>query len=468
MKPVPVLAALVSLIISGAQVAPSAPTPLSDVPGAVTLKTNGGWCWYQGPRTIVTKNGQLVFTTIAGDSFGGYEAGDLWATAWDLNANQVSHFELHDQFHRDDHDVAGLLERPDGRILAIYGKHGGDQLQRSRITTRPADISAWSEEAQFDAGERYTYSNVFQLSQENNRIYNFSRTRGRNPNSSLSEDGGKTWRYGWRLLSWEKTDYADDPRYTGIDGSRPYLRYASDGADTIHFVTTDDHPRAYDNSIYHGFYCNGKLHDSGGKILGEPGSDGTSPLKPNSFTELFKGGPDRVAWTVDLELDKNDHPYTAFSVQIDGAVGRGQRDPRFGQDHRYYYARWNGNAWQVNEMAYGGTSLYTRESDYTGLVALDPQDPNFVVIATNAHPKRGTPLISKADGKRHWELYRGRTRNRGKSWRWTAITSNSTVDNLRPNIPSWDSAQRVILWARGDLATYQDYRLDITGILENR
>ncbi len=438
---------------------------MTDVPGALTLKTNGGWCWYQGPRAIVTRDGQLVFTSISGTDSAGSDAGDLWATAWDPRAGLVVQAELHDRFQADDHDVAGLLERPDGRILAVYGKHGSDHLQRWRITTRPGDISDWSKEGQFDTGARYTYSNVFRLSHEHGRIYNFSRTRGYNPNCTISDDEGRTWQYGFRLLSWDRASLPGDPRYTGSDGGRPYLRYASNGVDTIHFVATDDHPRAYDNSIYHGFYRGGKLHDSAGVVVGQPGVDGTSQLAPRSFTEVFEGTADRVAWTTDLELDQQGRPYTAFSVQVDGAAGRGTHDPRFGQDHRYYYARWDGNTWHVHEMAFAGTCLYTRESDYTGLVALDPQDPGHVVISTNADPQTGEPLISRADGRRHWELYRGRTQDGGRSWQWTPITSDSSVDNLRPVIPRSNGRQQYLLWARGTLTSYTDYRLDIIGLM---
>ena len=96
-----------------------------------------------------------------------------------------------------------------------------------------------------------------------NRIYNFHRSRrdgtpGNNPNYMLSEDGGKTFRYGGRLLFW--TPAAGDPKFTGIDGGRPYLKYASNNVDTIHFVATEDHPRAYDNSIYHGYIKGGEVH----------------------------------------------------------------------------------------------------------------------------------------------------------------------------------------------------------------
>lgn len=453
---------------ASSSVAGAEPATVSDLPGAVILKRNGGWCWYQGPRAIVTSHEQLVLTSIAGDAGDESDAGDLWATTWDLKSNQLTHFELHDRFQRDDHNVAALLERSDGRILAVYGKHGADRLQRWRITARPHDTSQWSMEQQYDVGANYTYSNLMQLSAENDRIYNFSRSRGYNPNCTFSDDGGITWRDGWRLLRWNRNDLANDVRFTGVDGGRPYVRYSTDNQSRIHFVTTDDHPRAYDNSIYHGFYEAGKLHDSRGSVVGNPGREGASPLPPRSFTELFRGDQDHVAWTMDLELDQQGYPYTLFSVQTDGAPGRGRRDPRYGKDHRYYYGRWNGDRWLVSEIAYAGTSLYTQESDYTGLGALDPHDPNQVVISTNANPRTGEPLISKADGQRHWELFRGTTRDDGRTWSWSPITSDSTADNLRPNIPAWSGSQRLTLWTRGTLRSYTDYRLDVIALRDNR
>lgn len=433
------------------------------------LKSNGGWCWYQDPRAIVIRDGTVVFNTIAGTNTDEYQAGDLWATSWNPTSGKITHFELHDRFESDDHAVAALLERPDGRLLAVYGKHGTDRLQRWRITEKPGDITAWSAEQTLDAGDTYSYSNIFRLSAENGRTYNFSRSRGYNPNCTISEDDGQSWAYGWRLFSWTKVDLENNPRFTGIDGCRPYVRYVSNGKDTIHFTTTEDHPRAYDNSIYHGFYRAGKLHDSTGKVVGDPGTDGTSPLKPTSFTEVFRGGPDKVAWTTDIELDSSGHPYTAFSVQVDGAGDRTKRDSaRNSIDHRYYYARFDGTRWNTHQMAFAGTRLYPDEDDYTGLVALDPQDPDTAVISTNADPATGTPLISKTDLKRHWELFRGKTTDGGITWTWSPLTRDSTMDQLRPIIPSNPGGDRIILWSRGTLKSYMDYQLDVCGMVEKR
>jgi hypothetical protein len=89
------------------------------------------------------------------------------------------------------------------------------------------------------------------------------------------------------------------------------------------------------------------------------------------------------------------------------------------------------------------------EEDYTGLAALDPNNPDVVYVSTDADPVTGTPLVSRADGQRHHELYRGTTRDAGTTWTWEPITANSTADNLRPIVPRWKDARTVLVWMRG-------------------
>jgi anaerobic selenocysteine-containing dehydrogenase len=49
----------------------------------------------------------------------------------------------------------------------------------------------------------------------------------------------------------------------------------------------------------------------------------------------------------------------------------------------------------------------------------------------------------------HRELYRGTTRDAGKTWTWEPITANSTADNLRPLVPKWKDARTALVWMRG-------------------
>jgi hypothetical protein len=267
-----------------------------------------------------------------------------------------------------------------------------------------------------------------------------------------------------------REDFENDPKFTGTDGTRPYVKYASNGRDEIHFITTEDHPRAYDNSLWHGIINvsaeGARITHSDGTVIGPLSTDRTSEVKPTDLTPVFVGDADNVAWTVDLELDDRGWPYAAFSIQHgDGDVRTERRVG--GEDMRYGYARWDGERWQTFEIAHAGTALYAGEDDYTGLIALDPNDPDVVFISTDANPVTGEPLISEADGERHYEIYRGETTDGGVTWEWSALTENSPADNLRPLVPSWEDGT-IVSWLRGTLTTYMDYDTEVVGMVFRR
>jgi hypothetical protein len=346
---------------------------------------------------------------------------------------------LHRHFEQDDHDGPALLPLPDGRLLAMYTKHGMERRIYYRFS-KPHDPLVWSEPYQFETpgtdaaarrGDNVTYSNLFRL--PSGRLLNFFRGVRHDPNYMYSDDGGRSWRYGGHILR-------------GRGGYSPYLKYAFDGRGTIYFVVTDDHPRNFDNSIYAGFVRDGNIHLSDGTKRAKLSDSTGVDLSAWDMTQVFRGDSDNVGWVIDLELDAQQRPYVVFSVQKDGrGLPRGQG----GFDHRFHYGRWDGSAWRVHEIAYAGTRLYPGEDDYTGLAALDPDDPDVVYISTDADPVTGAPLVSGADGRRHRELYRGVTRDAGATWKWEPLTANSTADNLRPIVPKWADPRTALVWMRG-------------------
>jgi hypothetical protein len=437
MIPVP-WAALLWLAAGG-----SAELPPDYVAGAlVRLNDNGAWSWFMDERAIVAEGRLIVGSVRAVGRFrDAHEPdwGNVEVAVHDLASGQTQSTVLHRHFEQDDHDGPALLLLPDGRYLATYTKHGVERRIYTRFS-QPHDPLSWGPALETETpgtpaetfrGDNVTYTNLFPLA--SGRLYNFIRAFGHDPNYLVSDDWGKTWRFGGRLLR-------------GRDGYSPYLKYAFDGVDTIHFVVTDDHPRNFDNSVYHGFIRGGRVHLSDGSDRG-PLNEGTAaPLAAWDFTRLFQGTPDAVGWVVDLELDAQRRPCAVFSVQRDGrGLPRGQG----GQDHRYHYGCWDGSAWRVHEIAYAGTRLYPGEDDYTGLAALDPQDPAVVYISTDADPVSGAPLVSRADGQRHHELFRGTTGDGGATWSWEPITANSSADNLRPLVPKWKDPRTALVWMRG-------------------
>lgn len=300
-------------------------------------------------------------------------------------------------------------------------------------------------------GSEITYSNVYRLTEENGRIYNFFRGLDASfkPSWVFSNDDGTSWQTGGIVI-----DVPSTQRH------RPYVRYASNGVDAIHLLYTEGHPRVYDNSLYHVVYLDGMLRTSTGSPVRSL-SEGLST--PEEGTRIFAGDPDHVAWCNDLELDGDGRPVALYSVQV-GDAGLPSREG--GQDLRYRYARFDGESWHDFPLAFAGQRLYAGEDDYAGLGAIDPVDPSIVYISTNADPVTGEPLIRVTDGRRHYEIYRGVTDSGGAAWTWQAVTAHSSDDNLRPTVTAGFDGTRVLLWLRGTYRTYTDYELEVVALFD--
>ncbi len=408
----------------------------------ILFRKNGGWCWFQDERAII-HNGVLIFGSVATpQGFNGEErAGNIEVTAFDLESKtHLGTAVVHENLEADDHNAPALLLLEDERLLAVYAKHGVDSQMRYRITKKQGDYLNWQQEQTVMRDAGVTYSNLLYLSQENDgngRSYNFYRGEYWNPNFVISDDQGKTWRYGGRLIA--------------FDG-RPYVKYISDGVSKIHFITTEHHPRDFNNSIYHAYIQNGKLFTSDASFIKNLSG---GPLHPTEGTKIFAGDSANVAWTIDIHLDAQGHPYIAYMVQKN-------RDP---SNMMYRYARWDGDRWNDQFLSLAGTALYPPEAHYTGLVALDPGNPNIVYISTDVNPVTGTELISRADNKRHYEIFKGTSENNGQDWAWEMLTRDSDADNLRPIMPINNSRYNVLLWLNGTYQSYVKFNLDVVGII---
>ena len=427
-----------SVILSLGLLLPAADPAATD--DLIVFHDRGAWCWFQDERVIVDR-GRLLLGVVAGGPKGDARCGNIELGIYDFAAGKSSVVELHPALEQDDHDAPALLVRSDGRYLAVYTKHAADNLIRYRISTHPGDPSSWQPERTFARpGARVTYSNLFRLANENGgkgRIYDFYRGENWNPNFLVSDDDGETWVYGGRLI---------------LHKGRPYVKYAGNGLDEIHFVFGEGHPNEFapGTSLYHAYYKNGSLYRSDGTPIGKL-SDG--PITPDQATKIFAGDPANMAWACDLHLDQNGRPFLAYSVTKD----------REGSDHRYRYARWDGNRWQDHEIALAGSRLYAAEVHYTGNVSLNPQNPDELYISTNVDPTGGQPLLSNVDGRRHWEIFQGFTHDSGATWTWKPVTANSTADNLRPIVPIGDPRHTPLLWLRGSYATFNSWNLQVVG-----
>ena len=264
---------------------------------------------------------------------------------------------------------------------------------------------------------------------------------------SASTNIGSSWSYGGKLLT------------IGTGGTRPYVKYWSD-SNRIHLITTDGHPRDVENNIYYGYVHDGVLYRSNGSVA-DPNILDSSGFQPNNLTTIFATGtayqlPGETTpttmhdgWTIDIASDSAGLPYVVFQARANNSPA----------DHRFFYGRYDGpsGTWNVHEIAKAGGFLYSAEGDYTGLAALDPNDPNRLFISSTIDPRTQVAMP-------HYEIFEGRTTNGGANWTWDPITFNSTGDNLRPIVPKWDDDHTALLWMRGTYSAYTDWNLDIVGV----
>ena len=419
------------------------------------IAADGGWTWFNDERSIVLNNGNILSGYVRSD---GRIAVTNYAPGSGARYESILSGEGAVEF--DDHNNPSLTRLPDGRVLAVYSRHGTDPHYFWRIsrTADPRGTDDWSEQRVRAVGARNTYANTFRLSAENDLIYNFHRALNFNPTLSLSRDLGQSWSEPMHFIN------------AGTGQQRPYTRFVSNHRDRIDLIYTDAHPRNLNNSIYHLFYRAGAFRRSDGSTLRtlqnlpiahDTGERGTmvyayseEPWRPGvGADDWIPGGR---GWTWDIAYGPNENPVTAFQVRRGEVGGGGWENDRI----YYYYARWTGTEWRKHFIAQAGRPLYEAERDYGGGMTLDPQNPNVVYLSSNALRPFDLSSIDEVPlnpGGRY-ELYRGETRDGGRSFRWTELTPNATEENLRPHAIENPGGETVLVWFRGTYTTYRNYR----------
>jgi hypothetical protein len=337
-------------------------------------------------------------------------------------------------------------------------------VYRTSNNTNPVASAGWNAELSIpNSGDSMTYANPFQLSAEGGKVFNFCRNLNYNPTVYTSTDGGTNWSSPQILIQ------------TGTGGTiRPYVKYCSDYTNRIDFIYTDGHPRDVANSLYHLYYQGGAFYKTDGTfvknysalpILHDSGERG-SVIYQYSDTDTSDPTdhiPTGRAWSWEIASQSNGAPVCVFTVQRDKITG-----PTQGTDDRiyYYYARWTGTAWQKRFIAQAGRPLYAAENDYAGGICIDPQQPNVIYISSNAqNPFNLTDTTNVAlSASQRYELWRGVTPDGGLTFSWTAITSNSSADNLRPYVPRRFGGEPCVLWFRGTYSSYTSYSCSIVGL----
>jgi hypothetical protein len=415
----------------------------------VTFNDNGAWSWFQDERALVDRERDLLLVASipSGDGPGSAgRRGGVEVVSYDLSTREKKRHVL-DHVGDDERNAPAILLRPDGRYLVMYANNNADKLSRYRVSKEPHDPGEWTKRQTFDwsavgCDSNVTYANLVYLAAED-RTYNFARACFKSPNLLVSEDRGETWSYGGLLLTGKRKARVN-----------AYVKLSSNGIDRIDFVATERHPSDFETSLYHGYIEGGQLYRTDGSMVDDDLFDEESP-EPSAFTPVFKTGSEvsgvklTHAWPADFHANASGL-HAVLTARVNGNA----------EDHRFVYATLENGEWRLSLLAKAGGPLIKGEKDYTGLAAIDPDRPGEVYVSTPIDPRSG-------EATAHYELYKGVTRDAGKSWAWSAVTTGSTMDNVRPIVPAWGEGTAVI-WMRGRLSGPQAYRTSVVGIIERR
>lgn len=413
MKQVPVFHALIFSLLLITQNTFSQQPAISGS-NYTTFTDDGAWCWFSDPRAVFykDKHERSYVGTVSSQ-------GDIKVGYYDHTLGNTNETVVKARFQADDHVNPSLLFLPDGRLMIFYTGHNGGFYYTK--TLRSEDITEWEEVKTTDLGNMLSYTNPVLLSEENNRLYVFSRGGyDWKPSFIYSDDLGETW--------------SKPQTIVGIPGApasnRPYTKVQSDGKSTIWFAITDGHPRDEPlNSIYVFYYKEGAFYQTDGTQLATMEE---LPFDQNLINMAYNGTATKTrSWIWDLALDEQGFPRITYT--------RLKEETK----HQYYYAAWNGKAWQHSFISNAGQDFprkelqkeeANREPHYSGGIILDGESAGVVYYSKPVRDR--------------FEIFRAELNPDDKKWNETAITQNSVLDNVRPfvvrNSPS--SIQPRLFW----------------------
>lgn len=375
----------------------------------------GGWTWFTDPRAV-HYNGTTYYGYLKGTN------GDVIIRSYEHATNTLSsETVLHAALETDDHDDPAVFIRPsDGKIRVWYSAHLAANYY-TRLSTNAEDISAFGSETNLDSTfglTQYTYANPIYLSNSDgagDALYHFFRNH---------TAGIPSWYYAASAnegTTWDAIVELHTLTYSRLEG---------DGVGAVHCVASD-HPAGGNTKIYHLYRESAAWRQSDGTSMG------ATPFDAADMTVVYDGGAKKT-WIHDIALDGSGDPVVVF-VKFESDT-----------DHRYWYGRWTGSAWDTNEIVAAGGPIPTDsvganplETYYSGGIVLDHEDPTIAYASVGL----GSDL---------WEIRRYVTADGGATWDYDVI-SPTGGKNVRPAaVRDHDGTVRV-LWMRGTYASYVDY-----------
>lgn len=399
------------------------------------LTDDGAWCWFSDPRSIFDGD-HIITGWVTSD-------GTIEAAALSLQTREIERKVLYPKLQFDDHNNPAFVKTSEGQIIAAYTTHSGKDGFFINSTASSGDIGSFGKAEKIlllDSIEleafpkvHVTYANPYRLEKENDRLYCFGRWTGYKPNMMWSDDHGQSWTKSKVFI----TNHPFDP------SNRPYAKYYSDGQSKIHIIFTDGHPRVEPtNSVYYAYYENGGFYRADGSKIVDIQN---IPFEPKDASVIYQSNEqDGRAWIADVAQDSKGNPVVLYTKSPSET------------DHRYWYAKFDGQQWINTEICQAGkwfpqtqAGKTEREPHYFGNMSLVPNKTNVVYLSREIDDV--------------FEIERWETNDDGQTWEVKAITENSTNDNVRPYVPRNGTGEsEVVLWMENQrYVHYTDYKTAI-------
>ena len=389
------------------------------VDGAVPAIGEGAWSWFGDPRAV-THDGRTYVGWVDLE-------GDIKVSSFDHASGERVTAVLAARLNRDDHANPSIQVRPDGRLVIYYSRHVGPAMHY-RVSSSPEDVTSWGAPQTVPTNtpgiRGYTYPNPIRLASES-ATYLFWRGGNYNPTFSLQDDGGTSWSPARTLIT--------NP------GARPYVKYDTSGGDTIHVAYTNAHPNEFpDVNIYYARIRAGKIERVDGTQIGSL----DDPITPGEGDHVYD--PAEPTWVHDVAADSAGRPVIVFATFPSAA------------DHRYFYARWTGSAWDIHQITPGGGSI--REDGgspyYSGGLTLDHENPSRVYLSRQVGSS--------------WQVETWTTSNGGSSWSSSAVaTAGKNVRPVSPRGMSATGGDMSVIWMNGSYPSWVGYQTQVHALMSS-
>ncbi|RBI60463.1 hypothetical protein DMJ13_19385 [halophilic archaeon] len=378
------------------------------------------WIWFTNPRAVrhAGDTDRTYLTYVGGPS-----GRDLVVAACDHDGS-FSRTILDPEFSADDHTNPSLLVPEDGRIVVFWTAHNGDAVHYRRADG-PESIASFGP-TQSLAGNVVTYPNPVELPDSGDLLLFYrDRTYTRDTTDDdfdyvgdghayyrVSTDDAETWSAPRRLVTAPAGHYG------------MYFVAAAD-EETVHLFFTDAE-RGGDAPKWGVRYC--QFDDDAARR-----ADGTRiaaaadlPLSKSDLELVYDStaGGNHHAWVWDAGVDADGNPAVAYATFPSTL------------DHRYRYARWDGERWHDRHLVDAGPYVAARpvERHYSAGIALaDDPDVAYAAIARDGYTV----------------LKRFETDSLGESWAERVLARRQDAERLRPVVPRDAHPDVPLLWLAG-------------------